>query len=54
MFKHSVDQTNGIDYNDPNTLVYPFTIAVAAKTQTCNLGHIHIIERTRYNIPEVK
>lgn len=40
-----VDETNGDGY-DP-----PLDVAVPAVKKTCDLGHEHVIEPTRYKIP---
>ena len=46
VFRHEVDETNC----EPDP--YLFEIDVPAVLETCNLGHIHVIEPPRFKIPE--
>lgn len=50
---HLVDETNGSDPNYPSTMPYPLEVEaddVYCECPTC--GHLHIVERRRYKIPQ--
>jgi hypothetical protein len=48
------DQTNGEDVGNPRTLPPNLEAFVKAKAkgETCNLGHFHVTEPERFNVPD--
>ena len=50
-FVHTVDLTNGVDEDDPDTLPYPFEVKQEFKEE-CSLGFEHILQATVYVIPK--
>lgn len=51
VFRHSVNETNGPEEDNPSTLPYPFEVDVPEKTEICSLGYVHETEEVRYKIP---
>ena len=51
VYRNMVDETNGIDENDPSTVRREFEVEVPALIGTCDLGHNHITVEARYKIP---
>ncbi len=52
VFRHSVDETNGIIPNDPGTQGYPFEVDVPPVMCVCDkCGKSHVIEEVRFKIP---
>ena len=48
---HEVDQTNGTDPNEPWSLPTELEVDEPMQTETCNLGHVHVVRPPRYKIP---
>jgi hypothetical protein len=47
-----VDETNGIDFDDPSTLPYAaLEVLTPERTERCSLGHMHVTAPARYRIP---
>lgn len=52
VFWNDVDETNGCEEGEMHCPGYiSFEIAVPAVIETCNLGHVHVIQEERYVIP---
>ena len=54
VFRHDVDETNGLVLDDPRTKPYPFEVAVEPEFIVCSLGYKHYTTERVYKIPEVK
>lgn len=46
-----VDETNGIDPNDPTTMPATLVVRVPETVEVCNLGHRHVTRPAQYEIP---